>query len=202
MKIAGNRKILLVAPQPFYEDRGTPIAIRHVLDALSAAGHRVDLLTFAVGRDISLPGLRIFRVGRLFGFKHIPIGFSIRKLLLDILLVFALLRMLRSQDYWCVHAVEEAVFPALMLGPGLDVPVIYDMQSCIPDQLRGHPFFGLSIIQRLLLAWERWALRRSALRPPAILLARLAHSAGIAEGGLHRLRKPEERELEHRPRWE
>ncbi len=158
-----DRRVLVVAPQPFYEDRGTPIAIQHVLEALSASGRRVDLLTFAVGSDIELPGLRIIRIGGLLGIRHVPIGFSLRKLLLDIVLCFALLRMLRKEEYWCVHAVEEAVFPALFLGKLRGVPVIYDMQSCLPDQLREHPVLGLSLVQRVLLKCERWALRNAAV---------------------------------------
>ncbi len=51
-------RILLVAPQPFYEDRGTPIAVKHVLEALSEGGYKVDLLTYPVGKAIELPGLR------------------------------------------------------------------------------------------------------------------------------------------------
>lgn len=158
-----DARVLLVAPQPFYEDRGTPIAILHVLEALSALGQRVDLLTFASGSDVELPGLRIIRIGRLFGFRHIPIGFSLKKLLLDLILCFKLLGLLRKADYWCVHAVEEAVFPALVIGKLRRIPVIYDMQSCMPDQLAGHPFFGLRLVQRLLLRCERWAMRRSAI---------------------------------------
>jgi glycosyltransferase involved in cell wall biosynthesis len=158
-----GQRVLMVAPQPFYEDRGTPIAIRHVLDALSASGHPVDLLTFAGGRDVAIPGLRIFRIGTLFGFKHIPIGFSLRKLALDIVLVFALLRMLRKANYACIHAVEEAVFPALVLGRWFRIPVIYDMQSCLPDQLRDHVLFGRSLMQRVLRRFEKWALRSCAV---------------------------------------
>lgn len=161
--IEQESRVLVVAPQPFYEDRGTPIAIRHVLEALSASGHQVDLLTFPMGSGVSLPGMRIFRVGRWTGIKHVPIGFSIRKLFLDLLLCIALLRMLHKRDYWCVHAVEEMVFPALVIGKLRMVPVIYDMQSCLPDQLRGHPVLGLGWIQRLLVKCERWAFRRSAI---------------------------------------
>jgi glycosyltransferase involved in cell wall biosynthesis len=161
--IEQHGRVLVVAPQPFYEDRGTPIAIRHVLEALSASGQRVDLLTFPSGTGVALPGMRIFRVGRWTGIKRVPIGFSFRKLFLDMLLCLALLRMLRKQDYWCVHAVEEMVFPALVLGKLRGVPVIYDMQSCLPDQLREHPVLGLGFVQRLLVRCERWAFRKSAM---------------------------------------
>lgn len=161
--IEQSSRVLVVAPQPFYEDRGTPIAIRHVLEALSASGHQVDLLTFPVGNGVSLPGMRIFRVGRWARIRHVPIGFSFRKLFLDLLLCIALLRMLRKDDYWCVHAVEEMVIPALLIGRLRRIPVIYDMQSCLPDQLRGHPVLGLGLVQRLLVKCERWAFRNSSI---------------------------------------
>lgn len=161
--IEADSRVLVVAPQPFYEDRGTPIAIRHVLEALSASGQNVDLLTFPSGSGVGLPGMRIFRVGRWTGIKRVPIGFSFRKLLLDLLLCIALLRMLNRRDYWCIHAVEEMVFPALVLGKLRGVPVIYDMQSCLPDQLREHPVLGLSLVQRILIRCERWAFRKSAM---------------------------------------
>jgi glycosyltransferase involved in cell wall biosynthesis len=161
--IQSGTGVLVVAPQPFYEDRGTPIAIRHVLEALSVSGQKVDLLTFPAGSGVSLPGMRIFRVGRWTGIKHIPIGFSFRKLLLDVLLCFALFRMLHRSDYWCVHAVEEMVFPALIIAKLRRIPVIYDMQSCLPDQLREHPVFGLGWVQRWLVRCERWAFRRASI---------------------------------------
>ena len=45
-----SRRILAVCAQPFYQDRGTPIALRQVLQAASELGYQVDLLTLP-GRD-------------------------------------------------------------------------------------------------------------------------------------------------------
>ena len=84
------RRVLVVAPQPFYQDRGTPIALRQVLEALSGLGYQVDVLTFPVGQDIELPGVRIFRAGNPFRIRGVPVGLSARKLLLDLSLVAAL----------------------------------------------------------------------------------------------------------------
>ena len=44
-------KILFLAPQPFFEVRGTPLAVLHMTRALAALGHQVDLLTFPQGDD-------------------------------------------------------------------------------------------------------------------------------------------------------
>ena len=49
-----TRRVLIVTPQPFYEDRGTPIAVRYVANALSETGVQVDLLAFPVGQDLQI----------------------------------------------------------------------------------------------------------------------------------------------------
>src|SRR5918994_2523246 len=96
------RRILAVAPQPFYQDRGTPIALRQVLQAASDLGYQVDLLTFPVGTDVDLPGLKTHRVGNPFAIRSVPIGFSFRKLALDASLVRALRERLARETYTCV----------------------------------------------------------------------------------------------------
>jgi len=40
-----SRRILLLVPQPFYSDRGSPIAIREVTSGYLDSGHRVDVVT-------------------------------------------------------------------------------------------------------------------------------------------------------------
>ena len=152
-------RILVVAPQPFYEDRGTPIAVRYMLEALSELGYKVDLLCFPVGETVELPALRIFRVGTSFRIRHVPIGFSLRKLFLDVLLIFAIRRQLRQESYSCIHAVEEAAFPAAVAGRKYKVPVVYDMQSSLPEQLLKHSIFRGALVQRMLRSFERWLLR-------------------------------------------
>ena len=124
------RRVLFVAPQPFYEDRGTPIAVRQVLQALGELGYAVDLLTYPVGSDVAIPGLRIFRGANPFGIRSVPVGLSVRKLLLDISLAAALRAHLRSQSYTCVHAVEEMAFPASVFGRRYGTPAMRSLSAC------------------------------------------------------------------------
>ncbi len=158
-----GERLLVVAPQPFYQDRGTPIAMRQVLQALSELGHRVDLLTYPVGADVDYPGLRIFRAGNPLSFRTVPIGLSARKLLLDVSLVTALRARLARERYAAIHAVEEAAFPAVLLGRRHGIPVLYDMQSSLPEQLSRLPGLRRGPARRLLERAERWLLRRSTL---------------------------------------
>jgi hypothetical protein len=68
-------RVLVLAPQPFYEDRGTPIAVRHLLEALCELEYHVDLLTYPVGASIDLSNLHIRRVGTTFRFKSLGVLF-------------------------------------------------------------------------------------------------------------------------------
>jgi len=156
-----SRRILVVAPEPFYEDRGTPIALKYVLEAGSERGYEVDLLTFPVGKPVMLPGLRIFRVGTWLPIRTVPIGFSFRKVLLDLFLFPAILRQTSRVKYACVYALEEAAFLVLLLRRWHKLFVIYDMQSSMPEQMKSHPVFGRTGSQKLLRLFERWMIRRA-----------------------------------------
>ena len=54
-------RLLMLAPEPFFEPRGTPFSEYHRIKALGELGHHVDLVTYPIGRDVALPNLRIFR---------------------------------------------------------------------------------------------------------------------------------------------
>jgi len=151
--------VLMVAPQPFYEDRGTPIAIKQVLTALSQLGYRVDLLTYPVGASPEIPGVRYFRVANPLRIGAVPIGFSLRKLWLDAFLFTALRRRLRERSYLCIHAVEEAAFLAVLAAQTYQAPVVYDMQSSLAEQMAGRSLLSNALAGAALTASERWLLR-------------------------------------------
>jgi glycosyltransferase involved in cell wall biosynthesis len=155
--------ILVVAPQPFYSDRGTPIAVRQVLQALSELGHEVDVLTFPVGKDIEIRGVRIFRCGNPLGIRHVPIGLSAQKVVLDVSLASAWRKLLRTRKYAYIHTVEEAAILAILFGLAGRVPVLYDMQSSLPERLANHRVFGLPPSLRALEWTERRLLRGAHL---------------------------------------
>src|SRR5919197_756773 len=79
-------RILMIAPEPFFEPRGTPFSEFHRIRALVELGHTVDLVTYPFGHDVSLPGLRVFRSARPPFMNGVGIGPSWRKLPLDVLL--------------------------------------------------------------------------------------------------------------------
>jgi len=169
-------RVLVVAPQPFYQERGTPIATRLLLEALQAAGHSVDVLTYHVGEDPKLAGVRVFRAPAVPFVRDVPIGFSLRKLVCDLALLWRLVTLTRRHRYDVLHAVEEAVFMSLLvraftggrstLGTGdldrLGCRVVYDMDSSMPEQLVGK-YAALRFVDGVLRRFERLAIANSDL---------------------------------------
>ncbi len=167
-------RILVIAPQPFYQERGTPIATRLLVEALQAAGHGVDVLTYHVGEDPKLDGVRVFRAPSVPFVHDVPIGFSLRKVLCDVALLWRLFTLTRRNRYDVLHAVEEAVFLSLLvrgiggrrgkLGSlaGLGCRVVYDMDSSLPEQLLGK-YGSLHALDGVLRRIERLAIARSDL---------------------------------------
>lgn len=153
-------RVLLLLPQPFFEDRGTSIAVRHYLQALSDLGQAVDVLCFEPGRTVDLAHVRTFRAANPLGIGRVPIGLSARKLALDASLLQSFRRRLRQQPYLYVHAVEEAGFMATALAPRHGPLVVYDMQSSIPEQLLQYRGLANRPVQRLASRVEDWLLRR------------------------------------------
>lgn len=153
--------ILLIAPHPFYQERGTPIAVRLLLRALSEAGHRVEVVTFHEGEDVVFPGVTLHRIRRPFGIAGIGPGFSLKKLICDVWLFFRVWGVARRERPDRIHAVEEGVF----MAPWFGVPYIYDMDSCLSAQLIDKAPL-LRPLGPLFRAMERSAVRRAEVVVP------------------------------------
>jgi glycosyltransferase involved in cell wall biosynthesis len=138
-------RILVLAPQPFYQERGTPIAVRLALEALSRklnlsteSAPMIDLLVYREGEEISIPGVRIVRLASPSFLNGIRPGISCKKLLCDMLFLFHAFLLLwrsRKDQYRVVHAVEESVFIAWLAKKVFGTPYIYDMDSSLALQL-------------------------------------------------------------------
>lgn len=128
-------RILCLAPQPFFQDRGTPIRLKCMIDALVGARHEVDVLTFHEGKDVDIGGGRIFRIPALPGLSGIRPGFSAKKVVCDGLLAARALPILSGGRYDVIHAIEESAYLARPLGRMFKVPFVYDMHSSVAQQM-------------------------------------------------------------------
>jgi glycosyltransferase involved in cell wall biosynthesis len=154
-------RILMIAPEPFFEPRGTPFSEFHRIRALTALGHQVDLVTYPFGQNVSIPGLRVFRSLRPPFLRGVKIGPSLAKIPLDALLTVTAVRRAFAGGYDAIHSHEEGGLIGAVLASALRVPHLYDMHSSLPQQLTNFAFSRSRVIAQVFLAIERFMIRRS-----------------------------------------
>jgi glycosyltransferase involved in cell wall biosynthesis len=154
-------RILMLAPEPFFEPRGTPFSEYHRIKALVEQGHHVDLVTYPIGADVDLPNLRIIRSVAMPFVKKVPIGPSATKLFLDALLVVTAMRQAMKQSYDAIHSHEEAGMLGVWLSRRLGIPHLYDMHSSLPQQLTNFRFTRSSLITKAFEAAESYMVHGS-----------------------------------------
>jgi glycosyltransferase involved in cell wall biosynthesis len=152
-------KILMISPQPFFEPRGTPISVYQRLEALSALGHEIDLITYHVGKDVELPSVKIHRVRKINMIQHVRVGPSRAKILLDVLIFFKAIGMLLRKRYDVIHSHEEAAFFSMFLAWIFRTRHLYDMHSVLSNQLTNFDFGNKRIFVKIFEFLERMVLR-------------------------------------------
>lgn len=151
----------MLAPEPFFEPRGTPFSEYHRIKALSEFGYRIDLVTYPFGRDVDIPNLRIFRCPRPPFVKGVRVGPSAVKVLLDAMLTITAVRLASSRRYDAIHSHEEAALLGLWLAKRIGVPHLYDMHSSLPQQLGNFGYTRSGLIRRLFERAEAAMIGRS-----------------------------------------
>lgn len=153
--------ILMIAPEPFFEPRGTPFSEFHRIRALTTLGHTVDLVTYPFGKDVDLPGLRIIRSVKPPFISRVRIGPSWAKVPLDVLLSFTALRMALTRKYDVIHSHEEGGAIGIVLAALLRKPHLYDMHSSLPQQIENFGYGRARWLARLFGWVERLMIKRS-----------------------------------------
>jgi glycosyltransferase involved in cell wall biosynthesis len=151
----------MIAPEPFFEPRGTPFSEFHRIRALTELGHQVDLVTYPFGRDVAMPGLRVFRALRPPFVRRVGVGPSFAKIPLDALLALAVVRRAFSGRYDAIHSHEEGGLIGIIVAAVLRIPHLYDMHSSLPQQLTNFDFTRSRLLRRLFAVVERAMIRRS-----------------------------------------
>ena len=158
-------RILLLAPHPFYQERGTPIAVRLMLEVISNRGDEVDVLTFHEGETLVFPGVTIHRIPSLPFLRGIRPGFSLKKLTCDAFLFLKVVWRVSWHRYDVVHAVEESVFIAFLVKWVARIPYIYDMDSSLAQQMM-EKYAWLSKVRVILNACEGIVIRQARVVLP------------------------------------
>jgi glycosyltransferase involved in cell wall biosynthesis len=157
--------ILLLAPHPFYQDRGTPVAVNLLLKVLSEREDKVDVVTYHEGREVQYDQVVIHRIPMIPWVRNVRPGFSWKKVICDLVMAAKVVSLVTKKPYQLVHAVEESVFIALVLKILFHTPYVYDMDSSLSQQVIAK-HSQLALVAGFLGGFERLAVRYAAAVAP------------------------------------
>ncbi len=154
-------RILMIAPEPFFQPRGTPFSEYYRVRASTELGHQVDMVTYPIGEDVVIPGLKIFRARRVPGVRSVKIGPSLAKIPLDLMVFFSALRRLLTGRYDVLDCHEEAGLMGVLFSRLFKIPTIYDMHSSLPEQLENFRFSNSGLLRWIFTILEGWTIKGS-----------------------------------------
>jgi glycosyltransferase involved in cell wall biosynthesis len=191
--VESKQRVLFLAPQPFFQERGTPIAVRLLLQELAACDDTLqfDVLVYHEGHDVELPrSVQVHRIRIPSILKNflsgIRPGASLKKLICDLFFLVDVFRLLlrsriQGQTYSTIYAVEESVFIAWFCKVLFRIPYVYDMDSLLARQVVER-WSGFRLFSPLLSLLERMAIRNaSAVVPVCQALADSCRAAGAEQ---------------------
>ena len=155
-------RILLIAPQPFFQWRGSPLRVSFNARALAELGYAVDLLVMPVGQDLPLPGVTLHRAPNIIRARDLPIGPSLPKAILDISLYFKAAALARRQAYTVFHGIEDAGPIAAVLARRHRAKVVFEKHSDPASYKKG-------LIRNFVMAGYRRVERFSIRRADAVI---------------------------------
>ena len=154
-RVMGMLRILMLAPTPFFADRGCHVRIYEEARTLIALGHEVLIVTYHLGRDME--GIPTVRIGHIPWYRKLAAGPSWHKPYLDILLFFKALSAARGFRPDVIHAhLHEGAFVGLFLKRLLRVPLVFDCQGSLTTEMIDHGFINKgSLPYRFFLYLEK-----------------------------------------------
>ncbi len=156
-------RVLMIAPTPYFADRGCHVRIYEEARALTALGHEVCIVTYHLGRD--MPGVRVVRTPQIPWYNKLEAGPSWHKPYLDILLLLKTLAEIRSFRPHLIHAhLHEGALIGSVIKMFYDLPLLFDYQGSLSGESLNHGFFGAtSPLMKMFKGLERFIDRRADL---------------------------------------
>lgn len=152
--------ILVIAPTPYFSDRGCHIRILEEVTALKKAGHVPVLYTYHLGRDVG--DIQIYRSATLPWYKKTAAGPSWHKPYIDILLLWKILRTARKQSFDIIHAhLHEGAWIGWWVKLYLRKPLILDAQGSLVGEMEAYNFFRFPGLRKFFWLLERWIINRA-----------------------------------------
>lgn len=149
-------RILMIAPNPFFVDRGFSVQVYEQARELMRLGHRVTICTYHCGRDLA--GLDIRRTPNIPWYTAERIGASLHRLYINLFLFALSVQVCRKFKPDVIHGhMHEGALIGEMVRWVTGVPVLFDLQGGLVGELREKRFLKGD---GLLVKAFRWLERR------------------------------------------
>lgn len=149
-------RILVVAPTPFFSDRGTHIRILEEALALEKLGNKITIATYHIGKDIDKDidtRIDVRRIRRLlFWYKKLEAGPDWQKIILDIMLIRKTFYLARTQKPDIIHGhLHEGVLIGWIVQKALfwrRMKLVADFHGSLTREMLSHGYLkrGLKFI--------------------------------------------------------
>ncbi len=161
------KRILVIAPTPFFAHRGCHVRILEETRVLISLGHNVIICTYHIGEDIN--GIEIQRSVKIPWYSKLSAGPSIHKFYIDLLLIWTVMRTCWKSRPDVIHAhLHEGVVIGKVASLLFGVPLIADLQGSLAGELLQHKFMKQrGLVHRII----QWAENMINGLPDAIMIS-------------------------------
>ncbi len=157
-------KILVVAPTPFFSDRGTHIRILEEALALEKLGHEITIATYHIGRNINLEvknNIDVRRIWRLlFWYQKLEAGPDWQKIVLDLLLIRKVFSLALGQKPGIIHGhLHEGVLIGWVVKKMLfwrKIKLVADFHGSLTKEMVSHGYLQTGILNKIFLWIEKF----------------------------------------------
>lgn len=147
--------ILVIAPTPYFSDRGCHIRIYEEAAALQRAGHNPIIYTYHIGKDAG--NIAVERIKKVNWYKKTAAGPAWAKLYLDWLLFWKILKTYKTHEPDVIHAhLHEGAFIGYWLKKFIKVPLVLDAQGSLVGEVETYGFFKTLGMKKLFQKIEWW----------------------------------------------
>lgn len=157
-------KILVIAPTPFFADRGTHIRILEEARGLERRGHSIVIATYHIGtevRDAFNTRIDVRRINHLlFWYKKLEAGPDWQKVILDAMLVWKVIYLVVKERPDVLHAhLHEGALIGWIAQRVLwwkRVPLLVDMHGSLTEEMLTHNYLKHPWLMRVFQRFEQW----------------------------------------------
>lgn len=158
--VADMMRVLVIAPTPFFGDRGCHVRIYEEVRGLATLGIETRVVTYPTGRDPA--GVAITRARAWLDADAGLLGPSWGRTILDLSMLAICRRVLRDFKPHVLHVhLHEGIAIAWVLRALYGTPLVADLQGSLVSELSDHGVLaGDGWLTRVVGYVERWLVRR------------------------------------------